>query len=358
MDLSPGVRARTVDTDRLSMHVYEAGPEDGVPVVLLHGNLSTGRFYERVMSGAPDRYRLLAPDLRGFGRTQRVPIDATRGLRDWADDVHALLQALGVEQPPHLLGWSTGGAAVAAYAQDRPVGSLVLVDPVSPYGFGGVRDDGTPCAPDFAGSGAGTANRDYVARLEAGDRSADSPLSPRSVMRMAYWAPDHVLDPAWEDVLVDEVLLTWTGDHGLPRRRRAVAALAGRRAGDARRPQRALARSTATGRASSTSTPSHRSCGCAATATSSSPTARASSSARSAPPGTSPAGRGRTPSRPSRWCARRRRCWTATARRAAGCRWRCSRAPATGRSSTHPTGSGRCCSTSSTAADLQDSAPV
>ena len=43
--------------------------------MLLHGNLSTGRFYERSMSGAPDRYRFLAPDLRGFGRTERVPID-------------------------------------------------------------------------------------------------------------------------------------------------------------------------------------------------------------------------------------------------------------------------------------------
>ena len=75
MDLSPGVRARTVDTDRLQLHVLEAGPDDGVPVVLLHGNLSTGRFYERSMSGAPDRYRFLAPDLRGFGRTERVPID-------------------------------------------------------------------------------------------------------------------------------------------------------------------------------------------------------------------------------------------------------------------------------------------
>ena len=216
MDLSPGVRARTVDTDRLQLHVYEAGPDDGVPVVLLHGNLSTGRFYERVMAGAPEGYRLLAPDMRGFGRTQRVPIDATRGLRDWADDVDALLRALGVEQPPHLAGWSTGGAAIAAYAQDHPVASLTLIDPVSPYGFGGVRDDGTPCAPDYAGSGGGTASRDYVAALEAGDRSADSPVSPRAVMRMAYWSPDHVLEPAWEDVLVDEVLLTWTGDDGYP----------------------------------------------------------------------------------------------------------------------------------------------
>jgi pimeloyl-ACP methyl ester carboxylesterase len=216
MDLPPGLRARTVDTDRLSMHVYESGPEDGVPVVLLHGNLSTGRFYERVMTGAPDRYRLLAPDMRGFGRTERVPIDATRGLRDWADDVHAMLQALGVEQPPHLAGWSTGGAAIAAYAQDHPAASLTFIDPVSPYGYGGVRDDGTPCAPDFAGSGGGTGNPDLAARIAAGDRSTESPFSPRNVLRTAYVAAGHVLEPAWEDVLVDEVLLSVTGDDGYP----------------------------------------------------------------------------------------------------------------------------------------------
>ena len=116
MDLLEGVTARTVDTDRLRLHVYESGPADGVPVLLVHGNLSTGRFYEHVMSGAPDRYRLIAPDMRGFGRSERVPIDATRGLADWADDLHALLRALRVERPVHLAGWSTGGAAVATYA--------------------------------------------------------------------------------------------------------------------------------------------------------------------------------------------------------------------------------------------------
>ena len=43
------------------------------------------------------RYRLIAPDMRGFGDTESVPIDATRGLRDWADDTAALVEALGVE---------------------------------------------------------------------------------------------------------------------------------------------------------------------------------------------------------------------------------------------------------------------
>ena len=102
MNLLPGVRSHTIATNRLRMHYIEAGPEDGIPVVLIHGNLATGRFYEHLFPGAPDRYRLIAPDMRGFGDTERVPIDATRGLRDWADDTHSLVQALGIDRPVHL----------------------------------------------------------------------------------------------------------------------------------------------------------------------------------------------------------------------------------------------------------------
>ena len=141
--------------------------------MLLHGNLSTGRFFEHLFDGAPDRYRLIAPDMRGFGDSEPLPIDATRGLRDWADDTHALLVALGIDRPVHLAGWSTGGAAIAAYALERPVASLTLIDPVSPYGFGGTRPDGSPCFPDWAGTGGGTGNPEFVERLAAGDRRAE-----------------------------------------------------------------------------------------------------------------------------------------------------------------------------------------
>ena len=216
MDLLSGVRARTVSTDRLETFVYESGPEDGIPVVMIHGNLSTGRFYEHLWPAAPEGYRFIAPDMRSFGRSEPKPIDATRGLRDWADDTHALVQALGIERPVHLVGWSTGGSAIAAYARDREVSSLTMIDPVSPYGFGACHRDGTPCHPDWAGSGGGTANPDFTARLASGDRSTEDLVSPRNVINSSYWAPTHREPPEREEMLLDEVLLSVTGDDGYP----------------------------------------------------------------------------------------------------------------------------------------------
>jgi pimeloyl-ACP methyl ester carboxylesterase len=216
MNLPPGVRSQTVDTNRLRTHFIESGPEDGVPVVLLHGNLSTGRFFEHLLPGAPSRYRFIAPDMRGFGDSEQARIDATRGLADWADDLHALLETLRVERPAHLAGWSTGGAAIAAYALDRPVASLTFIDPVSPFGYCGVRPDGTPNYPDFAGSGAGIVNPEFVQRLASGDRSSETPLSPRSVINAAYWSATHREPPEREEMLLDEVLKSLIGEDGYP----------------------------------------------------------------------------------------------------------------------------------------------
>jgi pimeloyl-ACP methyl ester carboxylesterase len=154
--------------------------------------------------------------MRGFGDTEPVPIDATRGLRDWADDTAALLEALGIPEPPHLAGWSTGGAAIAAFALERPVASLTFIDPVGPYGYGATRADGTPHYEDFAGSGGGTANPEFTARLAAGDRSAEGDTAPRNVMNSSYWRPDHREPPEREEMLLTEMLKSVTGDDGYP----------------------------------------------------------------------------------------------------------------------------------------------
>jgi pimeloyl-ACP methyl ester carboxylesterase len=210
----PGVRAATVETDRIRMHYLEAG--SGPPVLMVHGNLSTGRFYEHLMPELAARYRVIAPDMRGFGDSESAPLDATRGLADWADDTDALVRALGLDRPPHLVGWSTGGAAIALYASRHPVASLTFIDPVSPHGYGGTFPDGTPCFPDGAGSGGGTANPEVVRRLAAGDASDESPASIRNVMNALYWAPSHREPRDREDLLVAEILKTVTGPDNYP----------------------------------------------------------------------------------------------------------------------------------------------
>ena len=216
MNLPPGVHSHKVRTNRLNVQYIESGPSDGIPVVMVHGNLSTGRFFEHLMPAAPDRYRIIAADMRGFGDTERAPIDATRGLRDWADDTYSLVEALGISRPVHLVGWSTGGAAIANYAEDRPVASLTFIDPVSPYGFGGVRPDGTPCFPDYAGSGGGTGSPEFTQRIADGDTSTDSPFSPRNVINSSYWPASHHEPKEREDMLVAEILKSVIGDDGYP----------------------------------------------------------------------------------------------------------------------------------------------
>ena len=239
--LPPGVRSSRVDTPRLRIHHLESGPEDGIPVVLLHGNLSTSRFFEHLLPLAPERYRFIVPDMRGFGNTEGLSIDATRGLLDWAEDTRALLAALGITRPVHLAGWSTGGGAIAAYALAHPAASLTFIDPVSPFGFGGTRADGTPCCPDFAGSGGGIASPEFIERLDGG-----RPL--RGVARVPAGGDEQLLLAAGTPRAARARGHARRRDpqvaHGrarLPRRLRAVRALAGRRPRRARDPQRALA---------------------------------------------------------------------------------------------------------------------
>jgi pimeloyl-ACP methyl ester carboxylesterase len=214
------VNTRTIDTPRLSQHCWVAGAEDSPPLLLVHGNLTTGRFWQAVGDRLADAFRIVAPDLRGFGRTQRVGVDATRGLRDWSDDLRSLLETLGLadQRRVQAAGWSMGGGILQQYEIEYPndLASLTLIAPLSPYGFGGTCDEhGTPDYADFAGTGGGTAAPDFVRRLAAGDASADEPASsPRVIMRSFFWSPKYAAPD--EDELMQEVLLTAVGDDFYP----------------------------------------------------------------------------------------------------------------------------------------------
>src|SRR5262249_28233004 len=157
------------------------------------GNVSSGAFFEPLMAALADRFHVVVPDLRGYGASEPVPIDATRGVRDFADDLRALLVALDLSsRPAVLLGWSVGGSVVMQYALDPRAGGagLVLEAPLPPFGFAGTRAlRGTPCATDFAGSGGGTANQEFARLIAAGERGRDSPVAPRNVMNAFFYKP-------------------------------------------------------------------------------------------------------------------------------------------------------------------------
>lgn len=201
---------------RLRMHYLEAGPAAAPAVLLVHGNVSSSTFWLPLMAELANDFRVIAPDLRGYGHTETKPVDATRGVRDWSDDVHALLHTLGVASA-HVVGWSLGGGVAMQLLLDHAdvVRTLTLQAPVSPYGFGGTHLDGTLCNPDASGTGGGSANAEFVANIKARLTDETGPASPRGVLRAFY-----VADPACladlEDAYVDSMLSTATGDDNYP----------------------------------------------------------------------------------------------------------------------------------------------
>ena len=213
-----GIESARPDTARLRVHVLSSGPSGGEPVMFLHGNLSSSTFWEEVMLALPDRFRAVAPDLRGYGLTDAdARIDATRGVGDWADDALALADTLGWDRF-HLVAHSLGGCTAWALIglQPRRLSSVTLVASGPPCGFGGARSErGELNHDDGAGSGAGLANAVLLSRLAAGERDeTDEFFSPRAVMNRLYWKPP--FRPAREEDLLTAMLQVHLGEGRFP----------------------------------------------------------------------------------------------------------------------------------------------
>lgn len=206
-----------VKTKRLHQQLLVAGEADKPALLFIHGNASSSVFWKEVGEAFSASYFCLAPDLRGYGNTEDLLIDASRGFGDFIDDLLALLEHYGIVQC-HVIGHSLGGGIIwplLAAAPNRFL-SGILINPASPFGFGGTKDEkGTPCYSDFAGSGGGIVNPEFARLIASKDRSSENPqASPRVVMNSFYWKPPFV--PYWEDELLESVLSEKIGPERYP----------------------------------------------------------------------------------------------------------------------------------------------
>jgi pimeloyl-ACP methyl ester carboxylesterase len=206
-----------IDTPRLRTHVLLSGPEDGTPVLFVHGNASSATFWEETMLRLPPGFRGVAPDLRGYGDTEDALVDATRGVGDWVDDLLALVATLGLSHY-HVVGHSLGGSVLFGLvpAAGQAILSVTLAAPSSPFGFGGTRDvEGTPTYEDFGASGGGTVNPEFARLMGEGYRGTEHGLaSPRVVMNSFYWKSPFV--SAREEELLSSMLREKVGPDKYP----------------------------------------------------------------------------------------------------------------------------------------------
>ena len=84
----PSTRERRVATNGIELHLVEAGPEDGHPVVLAHGFPELSYSWRHQIPALADAgYHVLAPDQRGYGRSDRPDAIEDYDIHHLTDDL-------------------------------------------------------------------------------------------------------------------------------------------------------------------------------------------------------------------------------------------------------------------------------
>ena len=125
---SPSARTVALGNRQIHLHEFGAGP----PVLMLHGGgpgASGLSNYARNIDALASRFRVLVPDLPGYGGSSKG-VNSEDPFGDLAAAMLALLDALGIDRA-HVVGNSLGGACALRMALEQPgrVDRLVLMGP-------------------------------------------------------------------------------------------------------------------------------------------------------------------------------------------------------------------------------------
>jgi len=111
------------------MRVWEAGT--GEPLLMIHGLGGSGRYFDRLAARVSDRFRVVAPDLAGFGTSDKPDVAYDRGMH--LDDLDAVCEELELDRPTVVAGHSLGGLFAALWAARHPERVRGLCSVSAPY---------------------------------------------------------------------------------------------------------------------------------------------------------------------------------------------------------------------------------
>jgi pimeloyl-ACP methyl ester carboxylesterase len=133
----PTTREHRVATNGIELHVVEAGPEDGYPVVLAHGFPELSYSWRHQLPALADAgYHAIAPDQRGYGRSDRPEAIADYDIHHLTDDLLGILDDIGAEQAV-FVGHDWGSMVVGQLAllhPERMAGVVATSVPLLPRG--------------------------------------------------------------------------------------------------------------------------------------------------------------------------------------------------------------------------------
>jgi haloacetate dehalogenase len=121
------IRGLTIHANGIRQYYLEAGT--GPPVVLLHGFPETNFAWRNQIPVLARQYRVIAPDLRGYGETEKPASGYDK--RNMANDLRELMKALNIRKIA-LVGHDRGARVATRFAKDHPdaIDRLVVIDNV------------------------------------------------------------------------------------------------------------------------------------------------------------------------------------------------------------------------------------
>jgi pimeloyl-ACP methyl ester carboxylesterase len=165
------------------IHVAESGNVQGRPILYIHGYSQCWMAWSRQMnSDLAQDHRLVAMDMRGHGLSDK-PTQGYADTKMWADDVHAVIETLHLDQPV-LCGWSYGALVILDYLRHFGTDHVAGLHFVGAVTRLGKEDAIAVLTPEFLGLVPGFFSTDV----------SESVRSLEAIVRLCF-----VREPAVED---------------------------------------------------------------------------------------------------------------------------------------------------------------